>query len=349
MAHQAFTLPSYPKCIRSEDFELIKSIDTFELYQSDYYYGSLLPVLSEEQFLTIHSFESYAGFQTYLFDINERDWTSNNASVSCTWEQFEKDWDSGIAELAEATCADYSADEDDEEGYYHMPAYDQPYTKGCDVRANRRKNSWLAQKKTFRTEEILRAKEHKEDRELKQKVKSIQKTLLRSRKAPSKEEALKMAETMVCLKPNVSFTRVRFALVSYKGTEEIEVCPYKKRAAKTFHEKHKAMKKCAAYHERLQEIRDMTRKVPGHNRKGAKHACNIKQSEQHNPTPESQETTFDFVIHPAYNNAIVRVVSGKHLFSFEMDVHHTTPVNLLLSKCPITGRILSILCTLQNR
>lgn len=347
MAYQAFTLPSYPKNIQKEDFELIKSYDTFELYQSDYS-GSLLPALSEEQFLTIHSFESYAGFQTYLFDFYERDWTSMLAS--CTWEQFEKYWDSAVSELLEAVHVDCVSDDDGDGGGYSIvhSIYGQPYTKDCEVRANRRRNGWLAQKKAFCTEEILRAKEDKEDRELQKKIKSIQKSLLKSKKAHSKEEALKMAEKMVSLKPKVSFARVNFAFVSYDGFVEVESRPYKKRSAKTFHEKHKAMKKCAAYHKRLQKIRDITLKIPGHNRREAKRVYNSKHHTHNTPVVKPLEKTMDYVIHPAYHNAIARIVTGKNSFSFTLDIPKETHESLLMSKYPINARLLSILCTLKN-
>lgn len=348
MAQHSMSLPSYPKCIRKEDFELIQSFDSIELYQSDYYYGSLLPALSKEQFLTIQSFDSYVDFQAYLFDTNERNWTSINPSVSCTWDQFCKDWDSGISELSEVGDTDYPYDEGEENSCY-MLSYDYlPYTKGREVRANRRKNDWLFQKKAFRTEEILKARELKEDRELQKKAKTIQKALLRSKQVTSKEDAKAKAESMVCLKPNTRFTRVFFTWVSYAECDEIKICPYKKRAAKTFHEKHRAMKKCAAYREKLLEIRALTLQVPGHDRTEAKRAYNIKHFYVPSKKPEPSENNTEIIIHSAYHNAIIRVVGEKKQFLITLNVTNKTPVQIVFSQSAITGKILSLLCTINN-
>jgi len=230
-----------------------------------------------------------------------------------------------------------------------MSAYDlQPYTKGRDVRANRRKNNWLSQKKSFRTEEILKVREEKEDRELKKKAKPIQKDLLRSGKETSKEKAKAKAEAMVCLKPKVRFTRLHFTIVTSEDTEEVMVCPYKKRAAKTFHEKHKAMNKCASYQERLQEIRKLTQQVPGHDRKEAKRAFNVKHSRYSPKKSENSGNDAKTSVHQVYHNAIVRIVTGRHTFSFDFAETNPTQAKITLSKSPISGKLLSLLCTINH-
>ena len=75
--------------IREGSFLLIKSFETFELYQSDDFYTFILPTLSKADFLLIKGFYSFKDFDDYLFDVFKRPWRS--VVKTLTKEQRDRD------------------------------------------------------------------------------------------------------------------------------------------------------------------------------------------------------------------------------------------------------------------
>ena len=84
--------------IREGSFLLIKSFESFELYQSDDFYAFILPTLSKADFLLIKGFYSFKDFDDYLFDVFKRPWRS--VVQTLTKEQRDRDYDLALAELS---------------------------------------------------------------------------------------------------------------------------------------------------------------------------------------------------------------------------------------------------------